>query len=444
MRRAAPATYDGCMTSPPASVPDAPAACLPSSAAPDADPAYAWFRLLISLLLMTIGNAGMWVIPVVLPVVQAEFQIGRAEAALPYTLMMIGFGMGGVLMGRLSDRFGLFRPLMGASLAIGAGFVLAAQTHTILGFALAHGVLIGLVGCAVTFAPLMADTALWFSRRRGIAVAVCASGNYLAGALWPPVMEHLITSQGWRSTYTAVGVFCALGMAALALLMRRRAPALASGGPSLRTEDRSMPFGLRPNMATAALCVAGLSCCVAMAMPQVHIVAYCTDLGYGAARGAQMLSIMLACGIVSRLVSGALSDRIGGLRTLVLGSALQCTALLLFVPFDGLVPLYIVSAMFGLFQGGIVPSYALVVRENFPARQIGMRVGTVIMFTMLGMALGGWMSGKVFDLTGSYHAAFLNGVGWNLLNLAIAVTLLLRLRRKPGKPDERHLTPVAD
>ncbi len=400
------------------------------------DSAYAWFRLLISLLIMTIGNAGMWVIPVVLPVVQAEFHIGRADAALPYTLMMIGFGLGGVLMGRLSDRFGLFRPLLGASLAIGAGFCLAALSQDITGFALAHGVLIGLVGCAVTFAPLMADTSLWFARRRGIAVAVCASGNYLAGAVWPPVMEHFIATAGWRATYLGVGLFCTCSMGLLAFLMRQAPPGVAAeAGTANPGNLRERPFDLSPNTATAALCVAGLSCCVAMAMPQVHIVAYCTDLGFGAARGAQMLSIMLACGIVSRLVSGALSDRIGGIRTLVLGSALQCTALFLFLPFDGLVPLYIVSAMFGLFQGGIVPSYALVVRENFSPRQIGVRVGTVIMFTMLGMALGGWMSGKVFDLTGSYHAAFLNGIAWNLLNLLIAVTLLLRLRRKNLESD---------
>ena len=398
---------------------------------PLVDSPYAWFRLFISLLIMTIGNAGMWVIPVVLPVVQTEFGIGRADAALPYTLMMIGFGLGGVLMGRLSDRFGLFRPLLGAALAIGAGFVLAALSNNILGFALAHGVLIGLVGCAVTFAPLMADTALWFARRRGIAVAVCASGNYLAGAVWPPVMQHFIATEGWRTTYMGIGLFCACSMGLLALLMRQAPPsAEAASGPSSVDNQRDRPFDLPPNIATAALCVAGLSCCVAMAMPQVHIVAYCTDLGFGAAQGAQMLSIMLACGIISRLVSGALSDRIGGIRTLVLGSALQCSALLLFLPFDGLVPLYIVSAMFGLFQGGIVPSYTLVVRENFSPTQIGVRVGTVIMFTMLGMALGGWISGKVFDLTGSYHAAFLNGIGWNLLNLVIAVTLLRRLRRK--------------
>jgi MFS family permease len=188
-------------------------------------------------------------------------------------------------------------------------------------------------------------------------------------------------------------------------------------------------FGLSLNAAQALLCIAGVACCVAMSMPQVHIVAYCTDLGYGPARGAQMLSLMLACGIASRLISGAVCDRIGGLRTLVLGSALQGMALLLFLPFDALVSLYVISALFGLFQGGIVPSYAIIVREHFPPAEAGARVGTVLMCTLLGMALGGWMSGEVYDLTGSYHAAFINGVAWNLLNLSIAVGLLRRVPR---------------
>ena len=190
------------------------------------------------------------------------------------------------------------------------------------------------------------------------------------------------------------------------------------------------PFGLAPAHAQTLLCIAGVGCCVAMAMPQVHIVAYCSDLGYGAARGAQMLSLMLACGIVSRLVSGWICGRIGGLRTLLLGSVLQGVALLLFLPFDGLVSLYAISALFGLFQGGLVPSYAIIVREHFAPAEAGARVGTVLMCTLFGMALGGWMSGKVFDLTGSYHAAFVNGIAWNLLNLSIAVFLLRALQRR--------------
>ena len=281
----------------------------------------------------------------------------------------------------------------------------------------------------------MADTGLWWHRRRGIAMAICASGNYIAGTLWPPLAQWGITHYGWRPTYVALGLVCGVGMALLALAMRRRPPALSAhpashGAAAARATPwpPERPFGLTPAQAQWLLCVAGVACCVAMSMPQVHIVAYCSDLGFGAARGAEMLSLMLASGIVSRLVSGWICDHIGGIRTLLLGSALQGVALLLFLPVDGLVPLYVVSALFGLFQGGIVPSYAIIVREHFPAREAGARTGAVIMATLLGMALGGWLSGWVFDLTGSYRAAFLNGIGWNLLNLAIASWLLWRTR----------------
>ena len=272
-------------------------------------------------------------------------------------------------------------------------------------------------------------------RRRGIAVAICASGNYLAGAIWPPIVQHFIDSVGWRQTYIGLGLFCALTMSALALAMRPRPPAAVAGtGGSARAVTPSQrPFGLSMGHAQTLLCIAGVACCVAMAMPQVHIVAYCGDLGFGAARGAEMLSLMLACGIVSRLVSGLICDRIGGLRTLLLGSVLQGLALLLFLPFDSLVSLYVISALFGLFQGGIVPSYAIIVREHFPPAEAGARVGTVLMATLFGMALGGWMSGKVFDLTGSYHAAFVNGVAWNLVNLSITLMLLWRLRGGSGR-----------
>jgi MFS family permease len=170
-----------------------------------------------------------------------------------------------------------------------------------------------------------------------------------------------------------------------------------------------------------------------MSMPQVHIVALCTDLGLGTARGAQMLSVMLAFGIASRLVSGYVCDHIGGLRTLVLGSALQGVALLMYLPADGLWSLFVVSALFGLFQGGIVPAYAIIIREHFAPAEAGARVGAVIMFTLLGMALGGWMSGKAFDLTGSYGAAFVNGIAWNLVNLSIAVWLWRRVARPPAR-----------
>jgi len=403
-------------------------------AARGADSRQAWLRLVVALMLMTVGSSAMYVVAVVLPSVQAEFGVARADASLPYTLLMIGFGIGGMVMGRLADRFGIVVPLLIGAAGLGTGFVAAGLSGSVWTFAIAHGLLLGLVGSSASFAPLVADTSLWFVRRRGIAVAICASGNYVAGAIWPPIVQHFVESVGWRQTYIGLGIFSALAMASLALLMRDRPPALVAvgaapragaGSPSLR------PFGLSLNGAQVMLCIAGLACCVAMSMPQVHIVAYCGDLGYGAARGAQMLSLMLACGVVSRLVSGAICDRIGGLRTLLLGSVLQGLALLLFLPFDSLASLYVISALFGLFQGGIVPSYAIIVREYFPPAEAGARVGTVLMFTLLGMALGGWLSGKVFDLTGSYHAAFLNGIGWNLVNLAVVLFLLHRVR--PGR-----------
>ena len=393
----------------------------------------AW-RLLTTLGLVVLGNSSMYVVSVVLPAVQAEFSIGRADASLPYTLMMICLGIGGLWTGRMPDRHGLMPVLLLGAVAVCAGFVGAGMAGSIWMFGLAHG-LMGLIGSAATFAPLMADTALWWNRRRGIAVAICASGNYIAGSFWPPLVQYGIETMGWRNTYTGLGLVCGLGMALLALRMRQRPPlvqvtaAAGTGSVSSTMTDRSRPFGMNPGRAQLLLFVAGVACCVAMSMPQVHIVAYCTDLGFGAARGAEMLSLMLASGIVSRLVSGLICDRIGGIRTLLLGSALQGIALLLFLPFDGLVPLYVVSAMFGLFQGGIVPSYAIIIREHFDPHEAGARVGSVIMATLLGMALGGWMSGWIFDLTGSYKAAFVNGIGWNLLNLSIATWLFLRLRK---------------
>jgi MFS family permease len=391
--------------------------------------AYAWRRLLASLLLSTIGGVGLWSAVVVLPAIQAEFGIARASASLPYTATMIGFAFGAIVMGRLADRFGIVVPIVGGAIALSLGYVIAAATTSFWQFAAVQGVIIGLCGSSATFGPLVADVSHWFTRNRGIAVGICASGNYAAGTVWPPLLQHFIDAVGWRQTHVAVGIFCAVTMLPLAMLLRRRTP-IAHRARPLSAAVRETVYRLSPNALQGLLVVAGLACCVAMAMPQVHIVAYCGDLGYGVARGAEMLSLMLGFGVVSRLASGWISDRIGGVRTLVLGSALQCLTLLFYVPFDGLTSLYLVSALFGLSQGGIVPSYAMIVREHFPPQEAGTRVGLVLMATIVGMALGGWLSGAIFDLTGSYRAAFVNGIAWNVLNLAIALWLL---RQPPGR-----------
>ena len=401
------------------------------SAEQQPDSRYAWTRLAVSLLLSTIGGVGMWSVVVALPTVQAEFGVARADASLPYTLTMIGFGVGSIAMGRLSDRFGIMLPVILGAIMIALGYAAAGSSVTLWQYTLAQGLLVG-VGSSATFAPLLAHTSMWFTRRRGIAVGIFASGNYLAGTVWPPVVQHFIESAGWRHTYFGIALFCVASMMPLALLLRRQ-PTISE---ILPTGSRTMPhaahaLGLSSGGLQALLIAAGVCCCVAMSMPQVHLVAYCSDLGYGAARGAQMLSLMLGFGIVSRLTFGVICDRIGGLRTLLLGSGLQGAALLMFLPFDGLASLYVISAMFGLFQGGIVPSYAIIVREYFPAKEAGTRVAAVITATLFGMALGGWMSGAIFDLTGSYRAAFINGVAWNLANVSIAVWLLRRGRPRP-------------
>jgi MFS family permease len=397
----------------------------------EADSPYAWTRLWVALALMTIGGSGMYSMAVALPPLQAEFTIARGDASLPFTLTMIGFGLGGVLMGRLSDRFGVIVPVLIGSVSLGLGFIAASFSQNLFQFAAAHGLLIGLLGTSGTFVPLVADITLWFTRGRGIAVAIVMSGNYLAGTVWPPLMQHFIDTSGWRATYIGTGVFCLIAMPLLALALRRKPPAIAevTGSEAATAQARgALPLGFSPASLQALLCVAGVACCVAMSMPQMHMVAYCADLGFPAARGAEMLSVMMAFGIVSRLASGWIADRIGGLGTLLLGAVLQATALALFLPFDGLAALYVASALFGLFQGGIVPSYPLIVREYFSPREAGARTGTVIMATLVGMALGGWMPGWIFDMTGSYRAAFVNGIAWSLVTTGIALFLLYRVR----------------
>ncbi len=399
--------------------------------APDpTDSAKAWLRLCIAVLLSTIGGVGMWSFMVALPAIQADFGIGRGEASLPFTLAMIGFACGGVAMGRLADRFGIAVPLAIGTACLGLGYLAVGLSSNLWQVALAHGLLIG-IGASASFGPLMADISHWFVRRRGIAVAIAASGNYLAGTLWPPVVQRFIAADGWRMTHTGIGIFLLVTMTPLVFLLRKKINhqhANATAAAARRQADA--PFS--PLTLQVLLCIAGVACCVAMSMPQVHIVAYCGDLGYGVARGAEMLSLMLGFGIVSRVASGFIADRIGGVRTLLLGSVLQGSALFMYLWFDGLVSLYVISALFGLFQGGIVPMYAVIVREYFSPKEAGTRVGLVLMATLLGMALGGWMSGAIFDLTGSYQAAFLNGIGWNLVNVTIIGWLMVRSRRAPA------------
>ena len=388
----------------------------------------AWWRLGLALCIGAVGSVGMWSVVVALPVVQTSFGATRGEASGAFTLAMLGFGIGGVVIGRATDRFGIVPAIALGIVALVIGYVCAGSSVALWQFIVAHFA-IGL-GSSATFAPLMAEASNWFVRRRGIAVTLAASGNYVGGAIWPPIVGHCIAAYGWQATHIGVGIVSAAVMAALLMILRsavrqtqRHADAIAAGP--------SVDLGISTNALTVILSVAAVCCCVAMSMPQVHIVAYCGDLGYGVAHGAEMLSLMLAFGIISRVGSGMIADRFGGLVTLMIGSVAQGLALSLYLFFDGLSSLYVISALFGLFQGGLVPSYALIVRETMPARGAATRVGIVIMASVIGMSFGGWVSGAIFDATGSYRAAFLNGVGWNIVNMAIAFMLLMRSRSRP-------------
>ncbi|AWL99516.2 MFS transporter [Bradyrhizobium amphicarpaeae] len=387
-------------------------------------------RLLLALMIGSIGGVGMWAIVVMIPAVQTEFSASRGAVSLAFTLMMFGFGLGGVIAGKITDRFGIV-PAMAISIAfLGVANTFAGLSSELWQFVAAY-FLIGL-GTSATFAPLMAEASHWFERYRGLAVTIVASGNYFAGTMWPPIVNWGMQEVGWRHTHIGIGIVCVSLMTILVLVLRAQI-----GHDKVHDHANAPPprvdLKLSTNTLTVLLSIASISCCVAMAMPQVHIVAYCGDLGYGVARGAEMLSLMMACGIVSRIGSGFLADKIGGIRTLLIGALAQGFALVFYLFFDSLASLYLISAMFGLFQGGIVPSYAIIVREAMPAREAATRVGIVIFASVFGMSFGGWVSGVIFDATGSYAAAFANGVAWNAVNIVIVVTLLIRSRMSAAK-----------
>ena len=388
------------------------------------DSGYAWTRLAASVALSVAGGVGMWSLVVVLPIVQADLGVSRADISFAYTMNMLGFCAGGVLMGRLVDLKGIVLTAILSAFLMAAGFAAAALSPS-LGFYAAAQTLLGF-GCAATFAPLVADVSHWFEKRRGVAVAIAASGNYLAGTIWPPLIELAVRDHGWRDTCMVTAMLALTAMVPLAFCLRRPPPFHATTAAGAVAPAPMRSVGMSPNALQALIAVAGITCCVAMSMPQVHIVAYCADLGYGVARGAEMLSLMFGFGIISRVASGWVADKVGGVVTMLLGSVLQTIALVFYTLSDSLTSLYVMSALFGLFQGGLVPSYAIIVREYFPPKEAGVRVGIAMSSTIIGMALGGWMGGVLFDLTGSYQAAFLNGIAWNVVNAAIGWWLLAR------------------
>ena len=398
------------------------------------DSLYSLTRLITTLFIAIVGNAGMWGIVVIMPNLGDEFQVSRSVLSIPYTLTMLGFALGNVFLGRIVDRFGITRAIILASLLNAFGYICASIFDSFLALAFFH-LFIGL-GTAVSFGPLLADISLWFKKYRGIAVAITASGNYISGAIFPILLGGLISDYGWRISYFLLALSCIFIILPASFFLQRRLDKKYSDEQERQASIMSTSSRFKPLTLQIILSIAGICCCVAMSMPQIHLVTMCVDLGYGSQVGAEMLSLMLLGGVISRLVSGVLVDFIGGVRTLLLGSSLQCIGLVLYYPTTEMNSLYLVSLIFGLSQGGIVPSYAIIVREYMPPQEAGARVGIVIMATVIGMAFGGWISGVIFDATNSYQLAILNGIMWNLVNILIVGSLLFF---GTGKTPERKI-----
>jgi MFS family permease len=395
-----------------------------------------WRIAVVSMLVISIGWGAPYLIAVALKPMAADLGSARSVPSLASSFAYMGIGVGGIFMGWWADRIGAMWTALLGSIMIGAGAMVAsggAEWQLYIGY----GVMIGLFGGAGLFAPLMANTSRWFHAQRGTALAIVASGQQIAGAGWPLVFRYALERIGWRATLFWYGVLVLAVVPAMSLMLRRRPPVAPISASSHGVHGIGYPVGHASNLVQAVLCVAIICCCVPMALPLAHLVAFCSDLGYAPARGTEMLTLLLVAAFLSRMIWGRMSDRIGGLKTILVGSTAQAVFLACYLFVDNLYALYAVSAAFGIGFGGIIPSYVLTVRDLFPASEAGWRIGTVLLFGLLGMALGAWIGGALYDWFAYYKPAFAVGVAFNVANLALIGGLLARGTSRPILPMPR-------
>tara|TARA_E500000081_G_scaffold133600_1_gene145350 strand:+ start:111 stop:1322 length:1212 start_codon:yes stop_codon:yes gene_type:complete len=388
-----------------------------------------WIRLILLFSLGITGTVGMWSVVVVMPAIESDFNIDRGKASLLYATTMVGFGLGNFLIGKIIDKYGLKLPIIVATLILVISYLIG-TISTEFWHLLILQIFMG-TAAATFFGPSMADIGNFFEKRRGLAVAIIASANYVAGAFWPLIISYFLETMTWKDVYLYIALICIIIMIPISFFLKNN---ISQNEPDITTEaSNSKLTNLSPSALQTLLILAGIGCCLAMAMPQVHIVALCVERGFGLSIGAEILAVMLFSGMISRVGFGYLSDKIGPVYTLFIGSLLQMISLVFFLPFDSQLSLYIVSLMFGLSQGGIVPAYAMIVRKYLPLKEVGERVGLVIMATIVGMGLGGWMSGEIFDITQSYKLAFVNGIFWNFTNLLIVTFIMWKIYFQKNK-----------
>ena len=401
--------------------------------------------LVVSAWLVMTANGGMFLLVVSLKQLAGDFDWPRAVPSLAYAYFFAGAGIGGIAMGWWFDRSGAGPVTLLGLVMIGTGAALASAIDSRWQLYLVYGVMFGLLGYASIYGPLTINVMRWFDHRRGFAVGLVTAGEGIGGTIWPPVFRYFNETVGWRETFLWYGVFVLVTALPLSVVLWRRMPARGAGSRDEggRTVEAHAGAPAAPGQAIRlstsavqiAFSLAIVGCCVSMAMPVVHLVAHASDLGHATARAAEMLAIALLTSTVVRLVVGALVvDRFGGLVSLLAFSALQTTAMLFYAAVDGMLALYAVSVLFGIGYGGVSICYPVLVREHLPAAEAGRRMGVILLFGTLGMALGGWMAGYIFDSTGSYSPAFLVGAAFNVANLVIVLGLVMRTRSGGGAP----------
>jgi len=390
---------------------------------------FGWVVIIASLLLHSIGLAAPNMLFVTLKPIAADLGSDRWVPSMAYSLMMIGAGVGGIFMGWWMDKRGILQPVAFGSVMIALGAFVASQSDGRWGLWIANGILIGLLGKAAMIAPLVANATRWFDKRRGLAISIIASGQGLSGAVWPPIVRYLNDTIGWRDTYLCFSVFALCTMLPLAWVIRPKPPVSPHPPATHAASADGKVLGLSANLVQGVLWLAVIGCCTAMAMPIVHLVSHATDLGHPAARAAELLSVLMIAGFISRIGFGMLADRIGAVPTLLIASACQAIMLVVFTLVESLTGLYVSAIMFGLGFAGIMPCYPLILRMWFPVSQMGWRIAAQYLFAAMGMALGGWMAGQIYDLTGSYGPAFLTGVAFNVMNFILVGALYVRSNR---------------
>jgi MFS family permease len=387
-----------------------------------------WIVASVSVALLATSFGALWITAVGLKSIAADLGGARSAPSLASSLAWLGSSVGGVMMGRFADWYGIRWTVIFGAVAVCIGLFIS-TLGTPWQLYVGHGVFMGLLGNAGLNAPLYVYVSRWFDRRRGSALALIASGGYIAGSVWPPIFERAIEHFGWRYTMIAYGIFAVAFIVPLALIFLRAPPELPTlGADSAAAGATPKVFGWPPNVVFALLAGASFLCCVTMSMPQAHLVALCTDLGISASHGAAMLSLLLGIGFFSRQGWGVISDRIGGLRTLLISSVLQATAMTAFVLTQDEAGLFAVAGAFGIGFSALIPAYVLAVREYFPAREAGWRVPALMLMSGSGMAAGTWLAGVLYDYFGYYAPAFAAGVAFNLLNLVVLMTLMARHR----------------